>query len=131
MIPLKIIIGGFLQGKEIEENPRKIDLDTADRRRPIMMFIGCVMIACWTIGCCYAIIMFSVSFTDVALEKWLISFSGAFALDAIIMFNLKMLLKILIAILFMSIARFPIMLTVAGAIAGQIIDLLMGFVFPN
>ena len=89
------------------------------------------MICFWIVGCGYAIIMFGISFSKIALQKWLYTFFGSFGFDVIIMFNLKMFLKVLIAVLLMSMARFPIMLTVAGAIAGKIIDVLMAFVFPS
>lgn len=125
MIPLKVIISQFLAGHEITEKATRKELDDADKRTPKLRTIGYICVSAWFIGCGYAIIMFAINFTTIALQKWLICFFGSFGYDVILMFNIKVLTKVAVAVILMMLVRSPLMLTLAGAISGKLVDWMM------
>ena len=125
VIPLKIIISIFLTGKELNEKVKRKELDQADKKEGFKKTLGFSLIFFWLIGSGYAIAMFALSFTSIALEKWLLTFFSSFLIDVIIIFNAKMFFKVLIALILMSMAKTQLMLTVAGSIASFIVDKVM------
>ena len=125
MVPLKIIISLFLAGKPLDRKATRAQLDASDRSRILSRKIGYILIALWLAGCGWGVAMFVVSFTEPALDKWLITYFATFFHEVVIVFQLKVLFKVLIALLLMKLMRSPIMLTVAGAIAEKIVDFIM------
>ena len=127
VIPLKIIISIFLAGKELNEKAKRKELDEADKKERNKRGFGYILIFFWIIGSGYAISMFALSFTSIALQKWLLTFFSSFFFDTIIIFNIKMFLKVIVALILMSLAKFPIMLTLAGSIVSYIVDTMMAW----
>ena len=127
VIPLKVIISAFLAGKELTEKSKRKELDEADKKLQKKRLLGYIFIFFWLVGSGYAIAMFALSFTSIALQKWLLTFFSSFVFDVIFMFNIKLLLKVIIALILMSMARNPIMLTAAGSIASYIVDTMMAW----
>lgn len=125
VIPLKIIISVFLSGIELKEKAKKKEIEEAERKQPTFRLIGYVLIGFWLVGSGYAISMFAVNFNLIALGKWQLAFFTSFLIDVIIIFNLKMFFKVILALILMSLARFEIMLTVAGLIVSHVVDAVM------
>lgn len=114
-----------MSGTEIDEKAKLKDLEESEAKLAKKRMIGYILIVIWLIGSGYAIAMFAISFSSVALQKWLLAFFASFGYDVIIVFNMKMFLKVFIGLLLMSVARFPIMMTIAGSIASKIVDTVM------
>lgn len=123
MIPLKVIICIFLTGAEFNENDPREVFEEDERKVATKRLLGYIGISAWMIGCGYAIIMFAMNFSTIALGKWLITFFCSFGYDAVLMFNIKVFFKVLFGLLLMYMVRNPIMLSLAGIIAGKIVDI--------
>ena len=122
VVPLKLIISIFLTGKDLKETVTKRELEETEKKLPTYRMIGYFLIFFWLIGTGYAISMFAVNFNTIALEKWLIAFAASFCYEIIILYNVKMILKILFAVMLKGSMKFTIMLTIAGSVVSFIVD---------
>ncbi len=129
MIPLKIIISLFLVAKPLEPTATRSDIEASEGNRGCLHKVGYILILLWLGVCGWGITMFTINFNDPALNKWLVTYFGAFFWEMCIVFQLKILFKVLIGLLLLKLCRLQCMLTVAGTIAGQIVDLLIKLVF--
>ena len=122
MIPLKIITSVFLVAKPLAITDTLEQIEGKEKNRDLFRKIGYVLIAAWLGVCGWGIVMFALNFNDIALNKWLLTYFGTFLSEIIIIFQLKLLFKIVFSFLLMKLIRSRFMLTIAGAIAGKIVD---------
>ena len=125
MIPLKIIICIFLVAKPISPTATREQIEGQERNRNLSRKIGYISIALWLGVCGWGIIMFALSFNEIALDKWLLTYFGTFFSEVVVIFQLKLLFKVLFGFLLMKLLRSRFMLTIAGFIAGKIVDFIM------
>ena len=83
----------------------------------------------FTIGfagvCLWGIMMFIMSFTTEAMEKWLVTFIMGIFISQVVIFNLKLVTTIIIGVILLKFARSKVMLSIASGCAGYIVDLFM------
>jgi len=128
MIPLKIIISLFMTGKPLTEDMTREQIEAAERTRPLFKTIGLVLGFAWIIFCLYSIMMYIISFTQIALDNWMTTYGISMFTELFIVAQLKVLLKVVIGLLLMQIAQTKSMLSTAGIIAGYAIDFIMRLV---
>ena len=125
MVPLKMITSIFLVAKPLVPSATLQDIEANERRRRPFRIIGYILIGAWIGACSWGIVMFILNFNEIALNKWMLTYLGTFLSEVIIIFQVKLLLKILFGFLLMKIMRTHFMRTFAGVIVGKIIDFLM------
>jgi len=125
MIPLKIIISLFMTGKGITEDMTREQIEAAEKTGPVFKMIGLIMGFGWLGFCLYSIMMYIISFTQIALNNWMTTYGISVFTELIIVTQLKVLLKVLIGLLLMKIAQTKSMMSTAGVIADYIIDFVM------
>jgi hypothetical protein len=127
MIPLKIIISTFLVAKPLLPAATRSEIEGIEGKRGNMRKIGYILILVWLGACSWGITMFAVNFNEMALNKWLVTYFGALFWEVFIVFQLKVILKVLISFLLLKLLRLQCMLLIAGSIAGKVVDLLMQY----
>jgi len=125
MIPLKIIISVFMTGKGLSEDMKREEIESAEKSGPLFKLIGLVMGFAWLGFSLYSIMMYIITFTDVALDNWLTTYGISVFTELVIITQLKVLLKVLIGLILMKIAKSKAMMSTAGVIASEIVDRLM------
>ena len=125
MIPLKLIITLFLGGKQLNNHVTKEELEKFDANQKCYQTIGVVLICGWVAACLYGIMMFIMSFTTEALLKWIVTFLMGIFINNVIIFNVKLILSIVIAVFLLKLARCRLMMTIASSCAGKIVDFLL------
>ena len=127
MIPLKIIIGVFLTGQSPAEGMTREQIESGENSRSCLVKIGMVLGIFWVVGCLYGILMFSISFTDDTLKKWMGTFGLSFGIDVVGIMQLKILVTVLIGMLLLRLIRHPVAMAIAGSIAGKIVDFILAY----
>ena len=127
MIPLKIIISFFLGGKQLNNHVTKEELEKFDQNQKSYQTIGVILLCGWAGVCLYGIMMFIMSFTTQALQKWLVTFLGGLFINNFVICTLKLLLSIVIAVFLLKFGRFKVMITIASSCAGKIVDFFMKY----
>ena len=127
MIPLKFIICLFLGGKDLNNRVSKEELEKYERNESCFLTSGAILLICWAGVCLWGITMFIMSFTTDAMLKWIVTFLLGIFCSQVLIFNLKLVTTILIALLLLKFARSRIMLSLASGCAGYIVDLFMRF----
>ena len=122
MIPLKIIISVFLGGKQLNNHVTKEELEKFDQTQKFYQTAGVILICCFAGVCLWGIMMFIMSFTTQALQKWLVTFLGGLFINNFVIFNLKLVLSIVIAVFLLKCGRCKVMITIASGCAGRIVD---------
>ncbi len=122
MVPLKLITSRFLVARPLLATATRAQIEATERKRGTFQVIGCILILIWIALCSWGIVMFALNFTENALDKWMITYFATFLVEMVIIFQLKILLKMLIGLLLLKITRSRCMLTIAGHIAGKLID---------
>jgi len=122
MIPLKIIISLFMTGKGISEYMTREEIEAAERNGPILKFIGLVLGFSWLGFCLYSIMMYIITFKEIALQNWLTTYGISVFTELIIINQIKVFLKVLIGLILMQIAQSRAMMSTAGIMANYIID---------
>jgi len=127
MIPLKIFISVFMTGTALNPEMTREQIESAERKAPVLRTIGEILGILWVIGCIYGITMFILSFSDYALNSWLACFGISVFTEIIVMTQLKVLFKVIIGMILMMFARSKAMLSAAGAVAGKVVDCIMSY----
>ena len=122
MIPLKVIIGVFLGGKQLNNHVTKEELEKFDKNQKFYQTVGVILLCGFAGVCLWGIMMFIMSFTTQALQKWLVTFLGGLFINNFVIFNLKLFLSIVIAVILLKFGRCKVMVTIASSCAGKIVD---------
>ena len=125
MIPLKVVISIFLGGKQLNNHVTKEELDKFDRTQKYYQTIGVCLLCCLAGVCLWGIMMFIMTFTTQALLKWIVTFLAGLFINTIVIFNLKLIFSIFIAVFLLKMARCKLMMTIASSCAGKIVDFLL------
>jgi len=125
MIPLKIIISVFMTGKKLDENMTREEIMSGEKSGPLFKTLGLIMGFIWLGFSLYSIMMYIITFTDVALNNWITTYGISVFTELVIITQLKVFFKVLIGLILMRIAKTKVMMSTAGVIAGKIVDRIM------
>ena len=122
MIPLKIIAAMFLTGASLMNEMTRDEIMSIEKKEPVYRGIGICLGFAWIGGCLYGIMMFIISFTEFSLNSWMVTYVISFGLEALIVSQLKILLKVTIGFALMKLTRLRCFLTLSGACVGVLIN---------
>ena len=122
MIPLKIIIAVFLDGNSYSEDMTRKEIELAERRLPYYRAVGFILAGMWIAGCLYGILMYIVTFTEIALGDWASVYFASFLMELILFSQIKVVLKVFAGFLLIKLTKSPLLLGTLGQFISLMID---------
>lgn len=129
MVPFKIITSFLATCKDLNENSTRKEIEEAERKAAKSRMIAYILIGCWLAGCIYSISMFVMSFSAVAMSKWLITWGTSFGMDAIVMFCTKISITVIVGLILVKLAAFRGMLSATGGTIGKMLEVIIPLAF--
>jgi len=122
MVPMKIIITLFMSGKPLNDNMTREEVERADANRGTLqkfgIGLGIGLITVFT----YGIMMYVVTFSEIALSNWLITFGISAFTEIFVMAPVKVLFKLTLGVLLMKVSRVKWIFNAIGTCFVKIID---------